>query len=682
MTSDTLRYPKRQNSGNFDETGQQKILYSFSYKVDLTPPCGSVGSSWALPPNYLGASDLDTTYALLQELHQKRLTDERIELSVQVLKNHLSTLSSYLAFCGKSVQNRIGLEFTRNFAEQAKRFVTAVCTHKKTAADKMSILRSWKLSVDKLVTTVRRSPETGESDFHRELRTAFARKGESIKATAKKAGTSERALSIWLRGGFPVNCMPTLHRLETYLGLKRGHLENLLPHPRKEKRVAQAFPDAYIVRQSDYVKQKFYLTEKEFSPNWTDEWKEYMKYKTVQFPVGMNRHRNGIWRALPLDKVLPNLQKNVLCHPLPGHACPTAERVLTSLRGYFGFLVLPKSDDPLFAGLGLPMEDVQTLAMCLIPEFVNEYLEFVKRRSGNQLHSGHHVFAAMIGSLVRLNEGYLYQRTDFACKVEKYARGRSWEELCQQTRQLCDAWMLASKGKQSRLPSAPLQNLLRLKDPLEPFQRAIKKLDIAAATAPPGGSFQATYKRDAFLLAFTISNPLRARTLAITKYVPPGSPSPHPSNLYKTEAGKWRLRYFKGDFKNDGSKEVLYDVPLPNGLSQRLEEYLEEFRPVLISNAPTCPWLFPSKLGEMHKDLAKLIEKIAHNYIPEVTRMRLHALRHIVATVFLMRNPGQYALVAELLHDKLETVLKNYAHGKLERAFEAYEEHLGSFFAN
>lgn len=65
-----------------------------------------------------------------------------------------------------------------------------------------------------------------------------------------------------------------------------------------------------------------------------------------------------------------------------------------------------------------------------------------------------------------------------------------------------------------------------------------------------------------------------------------------------------------------------------------------------------------------------------------VVGMRLHALRHIVATVFLMRNPGQYALVAELLHDKLETVLKHYAYGKLERTFQAYEEHLGSFFAD
>jgi integrase/transcriptional regulator with XRE-family HTH domain len=682
MTYDTIRYPKRQNSEIFDESGQQQLLYSFSYKVDQTSPWSSVGTLWALPPTNLGASHLDTTYAQLQELHRKRLTDEKIELSVQVLKNHLSTLNSYLAFCGKSVQNRIGLEFTSNFKTQAQRFVSAVCTHKKTAADKMSILRAWKLSVDQLVKAVHRNPDTGESAFHQELRAAFARKGESIKAMAKNTGTSESALGSWLRGGFPVKGMTTLHRLEAYLGLNRGHLESLLPHPRKEKRVAESAPDAYILRQSDYVKRKFYLRAKEFTPGWIEEWKEYLKYKTVQFPVGMNRHRNGIWRVLPLDKVLPHTQKNLLCHPMPGHACPTAERVLTSIRGYFGFLALEKSDDPLFSGQGIPKEDVQTLAMCLIPEFVNEYLEFVKRRSGNILHTGHHVFAAMIASLVRLNEGYLYQRPDLASKVERYARGRSWEDLCQQTGQLCDAWMLASKGKHSRQPDVPLKNLLRLKDPLEPFQRAINKLDIAAASAPPGGMFQATYKRDAFLLAFTIANPLRARTLSITKYIHQDRLSALPSNLYKTEAGKWRLRYFQGDFKNDDSKEVLYDVPLADGLTRRLEEYIEEFRPVLISNNTTCPWLFPNKDGEMHKDLANLIEKVARNYIPEVTRMRLHALRHIAASVFLMRNPGQYALVAELLHDKLETVLKHYAHGKLEHAFQAYEEHLGNFFSD
>ncbi|MNY61287.1 hypothetical protein D3C86_1979510 [compost metagenome] len=71
---------------------------------------------------------------------------------------------------------------------------------------------------------------------------------------------------------------------------------------------------------------------------------------------------------------------------------------------------------------------------------------------------------------------------------------------------------------------------------------------------------------------------------------------------------------------------------------------------------------------------------MARNFIPEVRRLRVHALRHIVATDFLRRNPGKYTLLAGLLHDTLATVLKTYAHGKTESAFRAHEENMKGFY--
>lgn len=38
-------------------------------------------------------------------------------------------------------------------------------------------------------------------------------------------------------------------------------------------------------------------------------------------------------------------------------------------------------------------------------------------------------------------------------------------------------------------------------------------------------------------------------------------------------------------------------------------------------------------------------------------------------------------MVAALLHDKLETLLKHYAHRKSESAFNLNEEHMKPFFA-
>ena len=39
-----------------------------------------------------------------------------------------------------------------------------------------------------------------------------------------------------------------------------------------------------------------------------------------------------------------------------------------------------------------------------------------------------------------------------------------------------------------------------------------------------------------------------------------------------------------------------------------------------------------------------------------------HAFRHIVATDYLKRYPGAFKLVADLLCDRLETVIKEYGH--------------------
>ena len=132
--------------------------------------------------------------------------------------------------------------------------------------------------------------------------------------------------------------------------------------------------------------------------------------------------------------------------------------------------------------------------------------------------------------------------------------------------------------------------------------------------------------------------------------------------------------------KNDEYKDEDYDAPLPSGLNRRLEDYLEHYRPVLTRNNPLCTVLFPSRRGDMHTSLGDQINKAAQKYIPEVSRLRAHALRHLVATDFLAKNPGKYTFLAELLHDNLETVLRNYAHGKKESAFMAHEEHLADFF--
>jgi len=383
--------------------------------------------------------------------------------------------------------------------------------------------------------------------------------------------------------------------------------------------------------------------------------------------------------------VKPHIAKDVWIQPTTGTASNTAQRAFVGIRAFLGFLRRPASlnGDIARGGLGLPVEQVQTLATFAVPEFVAAFLEFMKARSGGLVHTGHDVLCGFICGLLRPDVGYLWQQPELIQKIESYAKGMTWETLCAKTYALCEKWQVASVGNKSRDPKSSILQLLRLKSPLAPLVRAIRDLDAAAAKCSPGGVNQARTKRNALLLAMAIANPLRERTFTICKYVPPELPSDYETNLYETEAGEWRLRFSKGDFKNDGSKNEDYDAPLPAALNKRITEYLLEYRPVLIKGNPTCPWLFPSSQnGTRFTDLSCVVNTIAKRYIPEVIRLRAHALRHIVATDFLSSNPGQYTVVAELLHDKLETVLANYSHQRQETSFKAHEQHLKACFAS
>jgi integrase len=51
-----------------------------------------------------------------------------------------------------------------------------------------------------------------------------------------------------------------------------------------------------------------------------------------------------------------------------------------------------------------------------------------------------------------------------------------------------------------------------------------------------------------------------------------------------------------------------------------------------------------------------------------------HAMRHIGATAFLKQNPGAFPLVAQLLNDKLETVMHEYGHLGHQDGFRRYED--------
>ncbi len=626
---------------------------------------------------------MQITYQQLIEAHEQRLTLEKgTPPSPQVLRNHSSVLNSFLMFIGKSLAHRIGCEFTFEFSKKAREFSDLVAErNRKTAADKLSILRSWERSVKSLSSAAKLKSVSGISTLHKELRIAVATSGQSVAEIAAAIKASPATLSLWMEGEAPTNnALPTLHRLEAHLGLERGYLTAKLEPLNKPRAKPQMEDDAYIKRHKQNLQDLYYLPFSDIQEGLRQEWIALRSYKTAVYPIGINRADGAVWRMLPLEQCTHEVVSNPLCHSSATEGSSTALKVLKLFCGYVGFLSKEKTRETRTSGMGLPPEQAQTLAMLAVPEFLSAYFEFMKARAGNITHSGHAANAGTIASLLSKSHGYLRQQPGFIEKVLPFANGRSWEKLCDEAHLVCQAWKKAGKNRHSRDPKLPLRHILSLERPLAPISAAIRRLDEAAANRAPGGPIQATLKRDALLLALFISNPLRVRTMTIAKYIPPSVTSPLVSNLYQADSGSWHLRFYKGDFKNDGSKIGDYDAPLPEKVSARIEEYVDLYRPILVRKNPEAPWLFVTYGGEQLRELGAHISYLAKRYIPEVPRMGAHALRHLVATDYLARNPDCYAALAQLLHDELPTVLQNYAHKKLENAFKSHAASLNDFF--
>ncbi|OMY93564.1 hypothetical protein AQ932_19795 [Burkholderia pseudomallei] len=628
---------------------------------------------------------MDLTYAQLIDRHRARLcgatsADGGPAIETQAFRNQRSTLNSFLSFIGKTVDNRVGREFLEQFEQKAADYLAQWAHNPKSRSDRQSHLRAWHQTV--LAAQPSAAP-IQESTFHTELRRCIAMQDLPAKALARTARASTSAIQRWMAGAFPnVSGLPSLRRIEHALGLVRGHLEKLLPSMHEEP--PQSAPP--ISFRERVLTTPYFIPVADLNADWQAEWQAFFAYKTDSSTV---LHRNGGWRLLPEDECC--IPKSPLTHR-DGFACSTASIELARIRSFMGFLCIPTTGQhetpearalreqkqrKRRKGLGLQRDQVQTLAILAVPMYVDAYLNFITEGSGGLIHNGQNGFATLVAGLTRPKTGYLWQQPAFADKLLAEASdGKDWQQMCEEAYKLANEWKRKfRKAKtKSRDPKEPIQPLLDLDEPLAPLFWAIRQLDEAAANAPPGSVTQAEYKRDALLLMFLISNPLRARTISLIRW--------HPNNrsyLYRHRDGMWHIRLMGRHFKNcEGAQLTDYDAPIElEGLGERLEEYLEEYRPVLVRNDPTSEWLFPnSRTGRKHESLEKVVQKITKRYVPQVDSLGPHAIRHLVATDFLSKAPGNFRRVAQLLHDTLETVLKHYDHEPTDKAFGQHGAHL------
>lgn len=595
-----------------------------------------------------------------------------VKNSKQQLANFTTTLNSYLAFVGKTTDSPVGPELGLLFEDTCRRYCDSLGLSRRTMLDRRSHLNKWKKAADALRAEGGAPGTAGlpqSSDFHELLRIAVAQTGKSTKGLAREVEMSFTTLGRWLRGAVPNSrARPSIARLEKALGLRRGQLSEALGKlgqgsgPVK----TEAKPIVYREELAARLKQPYYLPVRDFSPELLTEVQAYYEYKTVKRP-DLERVNGGRWTVHPASQ-----RPDQPAVPFaPNTVCVAYQMFTAMLSAYLGYVCLPSSE----GGMGRERSEAQTMAWLAVPEVIEGFMTFQKARSNGLTHGGHDRISRQIKSMVQPSTGYLTQQPGFAERLPSNVRPQDWERMCAEARATVTEWGNDAVDI-SRDPSDPIAGLLALDEPLEPVIEAIAELDRLALAAPNGSYEEAGHKRDALLLSMLLVNPLRLRNYVSMSILP------NRSGYTYLSGSQYRISIAKAGFKNGKSQGVQnYDVGIPEFLTARIAEYLEVYRPVLIGKNKDGGVLFPSRRsGGVYPKLGRHIHKLTKRLIPGFPGAGPHAFRHLVATVWLTKNPGDYLTVAELLNDKLTTVMKHYAHLNKDNSLSRYAAQLEGLF--
>jgi Phage integrase family len=153
----------------------------------------------------------------------------------------------------------------------------------------------------------------------------------------------------------------------------------------------------------------------------------------------------------------------------------------------------------------------------------------------------------------------------------------------------------------------------------------------------------------AVALAILTVAPVRLANLAAiklgTNLIKPGGP----------DSNYW-LTFPDYDVKN----RVRLEYPLEQYLTRMIDEYVHDFRPILLGGR-NDDWLFPGQRGGAKSNTLFSGQITQRIYQATGLRMTVHQFRHAAGALILKSRPGEYELVRRLLgHRNVQTTINAY----------------------
>ena len=215
-----------------------------------------------------------------------------------------------------------------------------------------------------------------------------------------------------------------------------------------------------------------------------------------------------------------------------------------------------------------------------------------------------------------------------------FAPGADWCWLKRVSQRLC-----AQADRQALPPPRPLFAA-------QIFGWALSRMHRVEEEASLSPSRQAIHFRQALMIGFLISRPVRRRTLlAMDVGV----------HIHRSSSG-FVLRYRSEDMKDKKARSF----PLPNLLTEPMLRYLEAYRPILLKDRKaTALWINQYGDAMTPDGLSRELPKITRRHLG--VALRPHAFRHIAATSIAEQDPEHVHIIRDILgHATLDTSQKHY----------------------
>ena len=601
------------------------------------------------------------------------------------VRNRASSLTGFLTHHGLDLQSKVGHVLASDFDEAVASYLhrrRAAGLKESSLANQRTHLKWWASTLAEMLEL---QAQPRFSAFHEAFEFYFqAAKKTTPKITqlglARLCGKHDdyfgvakekKTKTVLLTGD-------VVQRLENALGAPPTSLTRFMATTRDGlvERQRHAPQTVYGKLISSLTRDPYML--KEIPPRLRQEVQDFIRFKTSISPA---LKRNMRWILRSNSSCRKGAWLDILSLDGKNYA-PSACKFLSHILRFFGAL----------AKLGYDPTDFSIVWLCE-PDLMSEYLEFSKSRTGN-ITKGHIPTLVDGRGLLYDQGGWIYQQPKFGAllreKVELDEEG--WKLWCnaRHAKLTEQGDNLEKDGliRVGRDVKEPIKDILDRDHPLdaifemvESMEGYLKKFEWQPTSL--NMIDKSAFERDITILKIISVQPLRMRMFEEMTYRADNS-----GNLYKRKTGEWAIRFKPEDFKNErgAAKDTVYDVPLPMALNASIEHYLDDVRPKFTAAGELVfvPSHKGGPKGAIRADrkhgtewLTRTISKRGKQFLRGCPGFGPHALRHIVATDYIKNNPGDYLTAAQILHDKLETVMREYAHLKAEDGHKRYQLYHG-----